>query len=520
MIGRDVVLGLRAFHEARPLARGETKHLAISDDENLLVVAFLRMGGESRPWGIAYGNPGEKPRILSVPEGRNRDLVADMCAEFAPVLLTHLQTPGYVPEDPTSWEDLRPVQQIWLPNPSHLEMLHHLAYAYTFTRWGAGARGRLNALGRASGWLFREAQRPGQQHVIVATDALRESYTFPSQEVRQGHLGFLLAWLNDEGDRPERIRAAAEAERSAVSTSLEPRLERDGISRPLEKWAEARVAGDGSRMERNEALIRKVLEPELARRFELTCVAIETLRNDQRRTNIGVDVLTREGLKEQWFQYIRLELQSDDAQDGPAFVASPETDRYPAAAGSRYQVHLASADLLDSVLLHDDAEMQTEAVAHGDAFRGTIIAIRDEGEGRATRPVWAIEDPLPGQLKLRVGNWVCVVGMPKRTGEIRLIRNEEDGKRVFEVEITGWKTRPRGPEGASIPAANDPCLVGREVGIVKNSAEGINRRKSQRIWSADVPGGWLTHSRPAGPRAFVVHEAAEDLAAIKPITDE
>src|SRR5262245_58791455 len=106
------------------------------------------MGGESRPWGIAYGHLHSEPTILIVPEGRNRDLVADMCAEFAPALLRHLRAPAYLVDEPTSWGDLDPLRQIWLPNGSHLDMLHHLAYAYTFTRWGAGARGRLNALGR------------------------------------------------------------------------------------------------------------------------------------------------------------------------------------------------------------------------------------------------------------------------------------------------------------------------------------------------------------------------------------
>src|SRR4051812_15750055 len=152
------------------------------------------MGGESRPWGLAYGHPGELPTVLSVPDGRRRDDVAVIAAEFAETLLPHLRCPGWVGETPSEAADFLPLRQVWLPNASHLEMLDHLAYAYTFTQWGGGRKQTLNTLGRACAWLFREAHRPGQQVVATGTDALRSSYTFPAEDARQGHLGFLLAW--------------------------------------------------------------------------------------------------------------------------------------------------------------------------------------------------------------------------------------------------------------------------------------------------------------------------------------
>lgn len=509
MISREIVRRLRAFHGGRPTPKGETKHFAIVGDPDILVVAFLRMGGESRPWGIAFGHPDSEPRVLWVPEGRNRDLVADMCAEFAPVLLEHFRTPRYVMPEPTQWEELAPLRQLWLPNPSHLEMLHHLAYAYTFTKWGAGPRGRLNAFGRLCGWLQRESQRPGQQHTIVATDALRESYAFPAQDVRQGHLGFLLAWLDDEGDRDSRHAAATEAEHVAVSTSLDPWIERSETEPLVEAWLTARNSENAPRMKEASGSLGEVLERELRHRWYLTMKAIEILRADERRINFGVQTLITEGLKEQWYQHTRQELNIADDDDGPAFVASPETDRYPAAAGSRYQVHLSSADLCESVLLHDDTEMQAEAIANGDGFRGTIVDVYDIGEGRRSEPVWIVEDPIGGQLRLREGAWVCVAGLPARTGIIETIEEMPGGGRRFEVWITGWKTKP--------DQANEPAHVGRTVVFVTNSAHQISRLKSQRIWSADTPGAWLTHARPSGPRTRLEQDLAEDVESIRPV---
>lgn len=509
MISREVVLRLRAFHEGHPLPRGETKHFALVDDPNLLVVSFLRMGGESRPWGVAWGHPGGEPSVLCVPEGRNRDLVADMCAEFAPVLLEHFRTPGYVRDDPTSWEDLVPLRQVWLPNPSHLDMLHHLTYAYTFTKWGAGVRGRLNAFGRLCGWLHRESQRPGQQHAMVATDVLRQSYAFPAQDARQGHLGFLLAWLREGGDRDTRNSAAMDAERIAISTTLAPAVEREEMETLVSKWQAARREDNQVAMQDMEKDIASTLGRELVHRWQLTVDAIGVLRDDPRRTNTGVQTLVTEGLKEQWFQHTRMELKFGNDFDGPAFVASPETDRYPAAAGSRYQVHLASDELRQSVLLHDDSEMQAEAIATGDAFRGQVVEVFDLGEGRKSIPVWIVEDPTGGQLRLREGSRVCVAGMPNRYGVVERIEEGTDGSRVFEVWIEGWKTKP--------DRANDPSHVGRNVVFVTNSAHQINRLKSQRIWSADTPGSWLTHARPQGPRTRIEEDLAENLDQIEPV---
>ena len=84
------------------------------------------MGGESAPWGLAYGHPGKTPKVLTVAEPRTRDAVADIMLEFAPSLLTHVHHPQFSSFGPDPEARLPPFQ-IWLPNDTHLEMLHHLA---------------------------------------------------------------------------------------------------------------------------------------------------------------------------------------------------------------------------------------------------------------------------------------------------------------------------------------------------------------------------------------------------------
>ena len=148
-------------------------------------------------------------------------------------------------------------------------------------------------------------------------------------------------------------------------------------------------------------VIENTLRAELVRRFELTQRAIEVLREDKRRRNSGLDRLVAVSNEELWFQFIRQELKIDDQQDGPAITLSPETDRYPPMAASRYFVHEASEELYLSALIHDDEEMQVEAVAEGHALRGVITAVEDVDPGRRLEPIWTLEVRDEAPLRVR-----------------------------------------------------------------------------------------------------------------------
>ena len=158
-------------------------------------------------------------------------------------------------------------------------------------------------------------------------------------------------------------------------------------------------------------------------------------------------------------------------------------------------MHEESAEQHYSALIHDDREIQADAIAKGDAFRGTVVDARNTTpEGRKLTPVWTIDSPESGPLRLREGSYVCVVGMPGRRGSITSIERLPSGDRRFEVNITEWKlARPM--EG--IPSAVDPSLVRRPIVMVSASFRGLGRTRVQRVWRRDVPGAWLTHA--AGP---------------------
>ena len=520
MTGHQAVRRLMAFAAGKPLPHGETLcvpkpgRTLVPDDA--LVVAFVRMGGESSPWGVAFGHPGRKPDVLMVPEARTRDYVADMMAEFAPVLLRHVLHPRF--DDAGKVEVIGgkrpelPLRQIWVPNRSHLEMLHCIAYAYHRTRYGSAARQELlRALARACGWLFREANRPGQLFTMVATDVLSEAYTFPADDLRQGHLGFLLAWLNTKGRRGGRLAAAEEAERQSMSTSLDPEFERTELAPDVETFNDARAGDDEQRMKGPERRIRKSLTGELVHRWELTCEAIQVIERDRRRENLGVGRLVKATQDEHYRQYLRIEQKFDDPEDGPAFTPSPETDLYPAAAASRYYVCASSDELRDRLLVHDDREMQAELVASGEALNGTMVEIATAKEGGKTRVYWTVDTDGRLPLRLREGGFLCPLGCDRRQVQILSIEQPDPETNRFEFEVTKGKTLHEPP---NLKRADNRALVGSRVTLVAPPMDGIARRKSVAIWNRDVPGSWLTHARPRGTGSDLPDDVAEDSSEV------
>lgn len=484
---RDVVRRLEAFAMGRPLPKGSTLHFPRPSKRDLLL-AFVRMGGESSPWGIAWRKGSGAPSLLSVPEPRNRDAVAAMAAEFAPNLLDHLG----LGEEPEPYGRDNPPAPIWLPNPTHVSMLHFLAIAYTFAKKGARERVRsLNGLGRAFTWLFMEAQRPGQLAVLDATEVLRESYTFPSDDVRQAHLGFLLAWLRTKGGVDARLTAAVVAERQSVATSLDPEIERSELESHVEGYRE--LTKGGASGAEDAGAIAAVIRRELLRRLDLVAAARASLEGDERDVNPGVTEL-RALTGRQYELYSNREgrLGQDPTQ---TFVPSPLTDGSPTVAARSYRVLEASSQRHHALLVHHDAEMQDDAIAAGDAFRGRIKMVLDEGEGRKAIPIWVIDSPGQGPLRLREGSSVCVVGLPKRTAFIRSIKPTKKGRRI-EVEIEGLKTVPKvAVRGVRVIPASDDRHKGQPVAMLNHGPDPMLMLQLSKAFEKGGPGSWLTHSK-------------------------
>ena len=492
MIVREISRKLLAWEAGRPIPRYETIHHALMPADQTFIVAFVRMAGESRPWGIAWGMADGLPTIRSVPDGRVRDDVADLCAEFAEALLGHMRVHNwtYDPIDETA--DPAALRQVWVPNGQHLAMFHQLNYAYSQTNYGGINQDILRALGRLSGWMFRDKHRVGAQHVINASEALDEAYAFPAQPIRTAHLGYQLGWLATAGGLLERMAAAREAEQLTISPTLDPEVDRDQLSDLVGDWQAQRR--EGGVIAAVSDRIRAILEAELQRRWEQTLHAYCILVENDRPINAGVPALVAEAHREFWFQHQRIELRINDPAQGPAFVAHPETDFHGSAAASRYLIHSAADEAYVGWLIHDDPELFMEALDQGKALRANVVDVRDVGVGRTTTPQWELHLDPAVPHRIRENGRLVPHGSHGHEATVVAVDADDDSL-IIVIEWTGRKTMPLSC-GINVRPA-DSAWIDHEIAFVLSDAAELTKRRSTRVWKAkDGPGAWLTHGRP------------------------
>lgn len=492
----DVLRRIEAWSRGVPVPVGDTLPWPRVEAQDRLIVAFVRMSGEARPWGVAAGRPGEEPTILTAAELRDAVELGRLAVELGKILLPHVPHPEYASE--AEKVDIGPVaarRQLWMPGPTHVEMLHLLDYRFSRAnaREDAGAR-ELGKLGRACGWLFRESTRPGQVRVFDATARLRAAFAIPAEDVRQQHLGFLRAWLETEGPREARIEAARIAEAESVGVTMHPAYEEEHLVELVARWNASRE--DAAEQAVVAARIHEALAPELLRRFRLTERAIVVLEGGGRPANpelTGVLQLASEELIWQYWSREQRAAEPVTDPDAPRFLGDhPETDFLPTHAAARFFAHAHASEVTTSALLHGDRHLVEEAIDAGDALEGTITKVVNEGTKRAVIPVWTVVSTAEQSLRIREESAVCVVGLRGRTGKVRAIVTEK-GQRTIEVEIDGWK-RARPEDGA--PAADAKELEGTKVVLANAGVVGISKRKSMSVWNDSGPGAWLTHAAP------------------------
>ncbi len=493
MSTRELVRQLNAVKEAGPIHRYSTLHMSMNS--NPMMIAFVRMAGESRPWAIAYGRLGDgKPKVLSVPDGRNRIAVSEMCETLADDLLEYFRVAGYT-FDPITKDSLTEEEfpQIWVPSARHVEMFHHLQYAYWRVRKGDDRTQPLTAFARLSGWLFRESSRLGQQAVVDASALFRNSFVFPADSSSLGHLGTCIKWFDQHEDLKSARLAVREATLLRDSPTLDPELDNKIFSPLLEK--RSKLQEESKSVGAIDTQIAEALAPEVIRRWELISKSFSIFQNDTREINPGVRDLVKDTFESFYSNFQRIEENLKDPDLGPAYTQHPETDFHGSAAAANYFAMTAADTAYLATLLHFDEELQSEALASGRAFYGKVTKVEDHGVGRMTTPIWTIQIEILEQLRIREGEKYSPLVASGHGIQIRSVEILDSSTLQVVAEWTDRKTKPLGYPLDLRPV--DLEWIGSNVMFVPKDGSDFDKSKSRAVWSAaSGPGAWLTHGAP------------------------
>ena len=207
----------RALAAERGLAQPAcaVRHLHLSDRP--LVFIPLALAGEScAPLAAMIGDEPGSPRLLIVPEPRDRDQRFAFAAELAAVILKHIE--GYLAtaepvNGPGSRTRFADAPQLLLPNPAGVAFTRLLGRSTRFRRSEGpyAVAATVPVLGRWLTFFADRAEHPASSLALPMTEALALHWATGQSPVEDLNLGTLLGWI-DPPSGLSGAQAAAEAE--------------------------------------------------------------------------------------------------------------------------------------------------------------------------------------------------------------------------------------------------------------------------------------------------------------------
>ncbi|GHE24466.1 hypothetical protein [Streptomyces hydrogenans] len=205
---------------AQPLATVRHRHLG---GRPLVLVPLTTAGEAGAPLGALVGTDPDEPRLLVVPQPRDRELRFAFLAELAEEVLPYVD--GYADAvelvernetDPETGKKTKvevelcaDAPQLIVPSRAGIEYVRLLGRSTRFRRTAEQdpdtpypAPPRVPLLGR---WLTHYGERarvPGSSLLLAATDLLNRHWATGQSSLEDQHLGALLAWIDPYDDEP------------------------------------------------------------------------------------------------------------------------------------------------------------------------------------------------------------------------------------------------------------------------------------------------------------------------------
>ncbi|MEU5215813.1 hypothetical protein AB0G79_06390 [Streptomyces sp. NPDC020807] len=458
---------------AQPVAT--VRHRRLSE-RPLVFVPLTTAGEAGAPLGALVGTDPGEPRLLVVPQPRDRDLRFGFLADLAEEVLPYVDSFTGVVEaaeksevDPETGKKVKvevelcaDAPQLIVPSRAGVEYVRLLGRSTRFRRTAEQdpetpfpAPPRVPLLGR---WLTHYADRalvPGSSLLLAATDLLNRHWVTGQSSLEDQHLGALLAWIDPaDGESAPEAALRAEVGRDSrgqllcppAGPATDPAFDNKLLAPAIERYDRARQAVGAA--EDGEAADAGLGELHAAER-ELRRLVVSQLRPtwDAVWRAIGLLRELPEGarVEDRWTRD-RWSFTAHRDRVASGEPPQPRKDDVIAAAAKLAGRERAQGQLEAQEALDDPLVLAGRRLA-GEAFAAEVVevtpATTDKGR---PRPLLTVRtDDLP-HLGERAKVYRSLDGKPQ-TAEF--VRYEEDGSLLLRV--LDRMGRSKEPAEGSVP---------------------------------------------------------------------
>ncbi len=469
---------VRSGH-AQPLAAVRHRHLS---ERPLVFVPLTTAGEAGAPLGALVGTDRDAPRLLVVPQPRDRDLRFAFLADLADVVLPYIDAYADTVEvaertetDPETGKRVKvevdlcaDAPQLVVPSRAGIEFVRLLGRSMRFRRTAEQdpetphpAPPRVPLLGR---WLTHYGERarvPGSSLLPALTEVLTRHWATGQSSLEDQHLGALLAWIDPpEGTRGAKAALRAELARDAdgqllcppAGPATDPAFDNKLLAPAIERYDRARLrlaaAEDGveaddrfGELAAAEREIRALVESRTRPTWDAVWHGLDLLRGLPEGAHVA----------ERW---TRDRWSFTGHRDRVAAGEPPQPRRDDAvtaanklATREREQARLDAQEALDDPLV-----MAGRRLA-GEAFAGEVtdvVMASSEGKRVSPRPLVTVLTEDRPYLGERAKVYRSLGGKPQAAEFV----GYEDGGLVV-LRIVDKMGRGKEPEAGSVPEKGD-----------------------------------------------------------------
>ena len=479
---------------AQPLSRVRHRHLS---GHPLVLIPLTLAGDPATPVAAMAGTSRTAPRLLVVPQPRDRELRLRFLDGLARVVLDYItarQAATEVLPATSNREERRryaDAPQVLVPNRAARDYLGLLGRATRFqpTDGPYAVDPSVPVLGRWLTFLADRAEYPGSALLADLTSLLAAQWATGQSPLEDAHLAAQLAWIDPPAGMTG-LQAALAAEDPLrcppAGPATDPGFDRAILEPLVRNHDRALRGGDQAGAARAAAEITEAARGQLDPTWQSAWNAIALLNalpqtaSADRRWAEDRDSFTR------FSSYLA---------DGG--LPQPRRDRAVHAAARLDQLERAQA-AFDAQRALEDPFVLAELRTAGEAFGGTVVSAEpSRTETSATgrvilRPRFTIRTPDP--VRIEPGRLLICPARPAQRVQItELARDGEDA--IVVLEVTNGMGTPARPRAGAVPAIGEQVTYTLDPGYF---AQREFPPPSQTPWTHGGPPQQAAAEEPAG----------------------